>query len=84
MDPIIENDWLGPKQEAIEEVQNVPNLTRSWLGREMDIEPLRGPANKTVLENLAEDILVQKTLTSRVSSFYKCITPPIPIFQMLN
>lgn len=66
MDPIIDNDWMGCKNEPIEESDNMGNIARSWQWREKGIDPPGGPSNKSVLENVAEDILVQKRLQSQV------------------
>lgn len=73
MDPVIDNEFLGCKNEPIDEIQNVGNIARSWQWRERGINPPNYPNTKTVLENLAEDTLVQKTLQIRVklsSSFF--------------
>lgn len=67
MDPVIDNEWLGCKNDPIDEAQNVGNVARSWQWREHGINPPHSPANKTVLENIAEDILVKKQLKIRVS-----------------
>lgn len=69
MDPILDSEWLGCKNEPIEDTQNVGNVARSWQWRERGIDPQHSPANKTVLENIAEDILVQKPLKIRVRLF---------------
>lgn len=68
MDPVIDNEWLGCKNEPeVEEKQDVVgNIARSWQWRERGINPTNHPSNKTVLENMAEDILVQKPLQIRV------------------
>lgn len=66
MDPIIDSDWLGCKSEPVDESQHVGNIARSWQWRGMGINPPQGPSNKTVLENIAEDILVQKPLKTKV------------------
>lgn len=66
MDPGIDSEWLGYKNDHIDEVQNIGNVARSWQWRERGIEPPNYPSNKTVLENAAEDILVQKELKIRV------------------
>ncbi|CAG9099199.1 unnamed protein product [Plutella xylostella] len=65
MDPIIDSDWLGCKSEPVDESQHVGNIARSWQWRGMGINPPQGPSNKTVLENIAEDILVQKPLKTK-------------------
>ncbi|XP_047544527.1 activating molecule in BECN1-regulated autophagy protein 1B-like [Vanessa atalanta] len=65
MDPVLDNEWLGSKNDAVDEAQNVGNVVRSWQWRERGIDPLNSPPNKTVLENVAEDILVQKPLKIR-------------------
>ncbi|XP_022834573.1 uncharacterized protein LOC111362232 isoform X1 [Spodoptera litura] len=65
MDPVIDNEWLGCKNETIDEMPNVGNIARSWQWRERGINPPHCPNNKTVLENMAEDILVQKPLQIR-------------------
>uniref|UniRef100_A0A2A4JJK4 Uncharacterized protein n=1 Tax=Heliothis virescens TaxID=7102 RepID=A0A2A4JJK4_HELVI len=65
MDPVIDSEWLGCKNEPIDEMQNVGNISRSWQWRERGINPPNYPNNKTVLENMAEDILVQKPLQIR-------------------
>ncbi|XP_047987246.1 activating molecule in BECN1-regulated autophagy protein 1A-like [Leguminivora glycinivorella] len=64
MDPI-DNEWLGIKTEPIDDAPQVGNAVRSWQWREHGLDPPHSPANKTVLENIAEDILVQKPLTIR-------------------
>lgn len=66
MDPIIDNDWLINKAEPIDDSQT-GNITCSWVWRERGLNPPNSPSNKTVLENVAEDILVQKPLKIRVS-----------------
>lgn len=66
MDPMVENDWLNCKNDSIEESQIIGNVIRSWQYRELGIDPRQGPQNKTVLENTAEDILIEKKLTIRV------------------
>lgn len=66
MDPVIDNEWLGCKNETIDEMPNVGNIARSWQWRERGINPPNCPNNKAVLENMAEDILVQKPLQIRV------------------
>ncbi|CAH0725953.1 unnamed protein product, partial [Brenthis ino] len=65
MDPVIDNEWLGCKNDSIDESQTVGNIARSWQWRERGINPPNSPSNKTVLENAAEDILVQKPLKIR-------------------
>ncbi|CAB3230900.1 unnamed protein product [Arctia plantaginis] len=65
MDPVIDNEWLGCKNEPIDDMQYVGNVARSWQWRERGINPPHYPNNKTVLENVAEDILVQKSLEIR-------------------
>ncbi|XP_068621064.1 serine-rich adhesin for platelets-like isoform X2 [Battus philenor] len=65
MDPGIDSEWLVYKNDHIEEVPNIGNVARSWQWRERGIEPQNYPSNKTVLENAAEDILVQKPLKIR-------------------
>ncbi|XP_045510840.1 activating molecule in BECN1-regulated autophagy protein 1-like [Colias croceus] len=65
MDPIIDPEWLGSKNDQIDEAQNIGNIARSWQWRERGVNPLHSPSNKTVLENVAEDILVQKPLKIR-------------------
>ncbi|XP_053600110.1 uncharacterized protein LOC128669361 [Plodia interpunctella] len=65
MDPVIDNEWIGFKQESVEEIRNVGNIVRSWQSRELGIVPLNSPSNKIVLENAAEDILVRKQLNIR-------------------
>ncbi|KAJ8729342.1 hypothetical protein PYW08_000923 [Mythimna loreyi] len=65
MDPVIDNEWLGCKNEPIDDMQNVGNIARSWQWRERGINPPNYPNSKTVLENMAEDILVQKSLQIR-------------------
>ncbi|CAK1550022.1 unnamed protein product [Leptosia nina] len=65
MDPIIDGEWLGSKGDQLDDVQNVGNITRSWVWRERGVNPPNSPNNKTVLENVAEDILVQKPLKIR-------------------
>lgn len=65
MDPVIDNEWLGYKNEPIDETQCVGNIARSWQWRERGANPPHSPSNKTVLENNAEDILVQKSLQTR-------------------
>lgn len=67
MDPVLDSEWLGSKNDSIEEAQSVGNIVRSWQWRERGIDPLNSPSNKNVLENVAEDILVQKPLKIRVS-----------------
>ncbi|XP_063529846.1 activating molecule in BECN1-regulated autophagy protein 1-like [Cydia strobilella] len=64
MDPI-DNEWLGIKNEPIDDIPQIGNAVRSWQWREHGLDPPHSPANKTVLENIAEDILVQKSLTIR-------------------
>ncbi|XP_045520339.1 uncharacterized protein LOC123711685 isoform X2 [Pieris brassicae] len=64
MDPIIDSDWLMNKSEPIYDSQS-GNIARSWVWRERGIKPPNSPSNKTVLENVAEDILVQKPLKIR-------------------
>lgn len=68
MDPVLDNEWLGCKNDSIDEAQHVGNIARSWQWRERGINPPNSPSNKTVLENAAEDILVQKPLKIRVSN----------------
>lgn len=63
MDPVL--DWFS-KNEAVDEAPALGNVARSWQWRERGINPLNSPSNKTVLENVAEDILVQKPLKIRV------------------
>ncbi|XP_063838629.1 uncharacterized protein LOC135087769 [Ostrinia nubilalis] len=65
MDPSIDNDWLGIKNDPLEETQCVGNVARSWQWREHGINPPHSQPNKTVLENIAEDILVRKQLKIR-------------------
>ncbi|CAG4998607.1 unnamed protein product [Parnassius apollo] len=65
MDPGIDSEWLGYKNDHIDEVQNIGNIARSWQWRERGIDPPHYPNNKAVLENAAEDILVQKPLKIR-------------------
>ncbi|CAH2104494.1 unnamed protein product [Euphydryas editha] len=65
MDPVLDSEWHGSKSDSVEEAQNVGNIVRSWQWRERGIDPLNSPSNKTVLENVAEDILVQKPLKIR-------------------
>ncbi|CAH2988832.1 unnamed protein product [Chilo suppressalis] len=65
MDPVIDNEWLGYKNIPIHEAQNVGNVARSWQWREYGINPPHAQSNKTVLENMAEDILVRKPLKIR-------------------
>ncbi|KAJ2953718.1 hypothetical protein O0L34_g1341 [Tuta absoluta] len=65
MDPVIDNEWLTCKNDPVDDTQNVGNVARSWQWRERGINPPHGPSNKTVLENIAEDILVQKPLKIR-------------------
>lgn len=80
MDPVIDNEWLGCKNEPIDEMQNVGNIARSWQWRERGINPPNSPSNKTVLENIAEDILVQKPLQIRVGNitlYYNLFTVKI-------
>lgn len=69
MDPVIDSEWLTCKNDSIDEVQTVGNIARSWQWRERGINPPHYPFNKTVLENVAEDILVQKPLKIRVTSY---------------
>lgn len=70
MDPVIDNDWLGfNKNEPVDENRNIGNIVRSWQWREHGIDPPHNPANKNVLENMAEDILVRKPLNIRVRSY---------------
>lgn len=71
MDPVIDSEWLTCKNDSIDEVQTVGNIARSWQWRERGINPSHYPANKTVLENIAEDILVQKPLKIRVTTYIK-------------
>lgn len=70
MDPVLDNEWLGCKNDSIDEAQSVGNIARSWQWRERGINPPNSPSNKTVLENAAEDILVQKPLKIRVCMHY--------------
>lgn len=72
MDPISDNDWMD-KNKPIEEPESVGNIIRSWQWRERGIDPPNGPSNKTVLENVAEDILVQKRLENQ-----RCDLPGYP------
>ncbi|XP_069354190.1 serine-rich adhesin for platelets-like isoform X2 [Maniola hyperantus] len=65
MDPVLDNEWLGCKNDAIDETPSVGNIARNWQWRERGINPPNSPSNKTVLENVAEDILVQKQLKIR-------------------
>ncbi|KAI5632233.1 hypothetical protein NE865_15040 [Phthorimaea operculella] len=65
MDPVIDNEWLTCKNDPVDDTQNVGNIARSWQWRERGINPPHSPSNKTVLENIAEDILVQKPLKIR-------------------
>ncbi|XP_050670452.1 activating molecule in BECN1-regulated autophagy protein 1-like [Leptidea sinapis] len=65
MDPIIDSEWLDNKNEQVEEPQNIGNVALSWQWRERGIDPPYSPSNKTVLENVAEDVLVQKNLNIR-------------------
>lgn len=67
MDPSIDNEWLGCKNDPVDEAQSVGNVARSWQWREHGINPPHSLPNKTVLENIAEDILVRKQLKIRVS-----------------
>lgn len=67
MDPVIDNEWLTCKNDPIDDSQNLGNIGRSWQWRELGIDPPHYPPNKTVLENIAEDVLVQKPLKTRVS-----------------
>lgn len=66
MDPIIDSDWLGCKNEPPDEAPNVGNFPRSWQWREMGINPGGTLPNKTVMQNIAEDVLVQKQLKIKV------------------
>lgn len=70
MDPVLDNEWLGCKNDSIDEAQSMGNIARSWQWRERGINPPNSPSNKTVLENAAEDILVQKPLKIRVCMHY--------------
>lgn len=70
MDPVIDNEWLGCKNEPIVDMPYVGNIARSWQWRERGINPHHYPNNKTVLENVAEDILVQKSLQIRVRVYF--------------
>ncbi|KAJ0181944.1 hypothetical protein K1T71_002666 [Dendrolimus kikuchii] len=63
MDPVIDNEWL--KNEPFDEPPVLGNIARSWQWRERGINPPNYPPNKTVLENVAEDILVQNPLKIR-------------------
>lgn len=65
MDPVIDNEWLSIKHDPVEETPVVGNVSRSWQWRELGANPPHYPASKTVLENAAEDILVQKPLKIR-------------------
>ncbi|XP_023943943.1 uncharacterized protein LOC112050050 [Bicyclus anynana] len=65
MDPVLDREWLGFKNDAVEEIPTLGNIARSWQWRERGINPPNSPPNKSVLENVAEDILVQKTLKIR-------------------
>ncbi|GBP66568.1 Activating molecule in BECN1-regulated autophagy protein 1 [Eumeta japonica] len=65
MDPVIDSDWLGIKQEPNDETQNIGNIARSWQWRERGLDPLNYPSNKSVIENVAEDVLVKKCLNIR-------------------
>lgn len=69
MDPVIDNEWLSIKHDPVEETPVVGNVSRSWQWRELGANPPHYPASKTVLENAAEDILVQKPLKIRVRLF---------------
>lgn len=61
-------EWLGYKGgEPVEEAPKVGSVARAWQWRERGINPPNLPPNKTVLENIAEDILVQKPLQITVS-----------------
>lgn len=66
MYPVLDNDWLSVKNEPVEETQVVGNVARSWQWRELGLNPTNYPNNKMVLENAAEDVLVQKPLEIRV------------------
>lgn len=72
MDPIIDSDWLGCKNEPPDEAQSMGNLARSWQWREMGINPAHTPSNKTVMQNIAEDVLVQKQLKIKVPILFRC------------
>ncbi|XP_059060660.1 uncharacterized protein LOC131853679 [Achroia grisella] len=65
MDQINLNDWLGYKNEADDDSRKVVNMVRSLHWREQGTNPRHCLANKTVLENIAENILVQKALKIR-------------------
>ncbi|XP_049869573.1 uncharacterized protein LOC126369250 isoform X2 [Pectinophora gossypiella] len=65
MDPVIDNEWLNCKNDPVDEVPSVGNVARSWQWRERGINPPHSPSNTAVLENIAEDILVQKPLSIR-------------------
>ncbi|XP_041986317.1 uncharacterized protein LOC121738357 [Aricia agestis] len=65
MDPVIDSEWLGFKNDPIDEPQTLGNVARSWQWRERGIDPPNSSANKMVLENIAEDILVKKPLKIR-------------------
>ncbi|KAM3964660.1 uncharacterized protein ACR2FA_001049 [Aphomia sociella] len=65
MDPIMDNDWLGYKNDSVDDTRNVVNIVRSCQWREQGVNPPHCLGNKTVLENMAEDILVQKSLKIR-------------------
>ncbi|XP_039764807.1 uncharacterized protein LOC120637187 [Pararge aegeria] len=65
MDPVLDGEWLGFKNDSIEETPSLGNVARSWQWRERGINPTNSSSNKTVLENVAEDILVQKPLKIR-------------------
>lgn len=72
MDPVIDNEWL--KNEHIDETPTLGNIARSWQWRERGINPPHYPPNKTVLENVAEDILVQNPLKIRVRTYHINLT----------
>ncbi|XP_061385715.1 activating molecule in BECN1-regulated autophagy protein 1-like [Danaus plexippus] len=65
MDPVIDNEWLGCKNDPIDEPPTFGNIARSWQWRERGVNAPNSPSNKTVLENVAEDVLVQKPLKIR-------------------
>lgn len=68
-------EWLGYKGgEPVEEPPKLGSVATAWQWRERGINPPNQPPNKTVLENIAEDILVQKPLQITVSDgWYQCI-----------
>lgn len=68
MDPVFDSDWL-PKIDLHECNLALGNIVSSWQMRERGLDPINGPPNKTILEQVAEDALVQKDLTVRVSIF---------------